>query len=157
MRGRKPAPPPAMNVIEGDFGAPPTLQEPDWRLEVVLAEWGSQAEEIASQQWKIVIDHMRAAGTLGPENAGQIELYCVNYARWKMAESIVAKVGPIIRAPKTGVMMHSPYLAVANKAAELVSKIGSDLGLTPSMRGRVTKAKRAEKAPRVSDRYLSNT
>lgn len=142
-------------MIQGGFEGS-SIVEPDWRVSAPDADWGARAAKLASEQWGIITVAMRRAGTLSEENVGQVEVYCVNYARWKLAEAMVAKLGPIVKAPKTGVPMHNPYLAVANKAAEIVNKNAADLGLPPSMRGRVTKAKHAEKTQRVSDRYLKS-
>ena len=55
--------------------------------------------------------------------------------------------GVLVAAPRTGVPMHNPYLAVANKAAELVAKMASELGLTPAARGKVTKVGAGEEDP----------
>lgn len=158
MRGRKPSPAsaPDLTVVQGVFGDSGVISEPEWAMGMP-ADWSAQTAQIAAEQWALVTSAMRVAGTLAAENAAQIEVYCINYARWKLAEAAVAKLGPIVKAPKTGVLMHNPYLAVANKAAEIVTKIAADLGLPPSMRGRVTKARRAEKTTRASDRYLKPT
>lgn len=145
---------PLMNVVEGDFAHPIELPQPDWQFDVGEGDWGEKVAEIAAEQWEIVTSQMRASGILAPENASHIELYCVNYARWKMAEAMIAKHGPLTMSVIRKGLVKSPYLTIANKAAELMVKIGSDLGLTPAMRGRVTQAKRAEKTARASDRYL---
>lgn len=142
-------------MIQGGFDER-SIAEPDWRIDAPDAEWGARAAELTSEQWRIITVAMRRAGTLSEENIGQVEVYCVNYARWKLAEAMVAKLGPIVKAPKTGVPMHNPYLDVANKAAVMVNKTAADLGLPPSMRGRVTKAKNAEKTQRASDRYIKS-
>ena len=92
--------------------------------------------------------------TIGPENGGQIEIYCTNYARWRLAEAHVAENGPVLKAKKTGVPMLNLYLPVANKAAEIVNKIAADLGLPPSMRARVTRAHGMKKRALASDEFL---
>lgn len=154
MRGKKPVAAMAFNVVDGGFGAVPDLPEPEWTLRVDAAKWGKQAAMLASEQWDVVAAHMRAAGTVGPENAATIEVYCRQYARWLLAEAHVSEHGPIVAAPRTGVPMQNPYLSVANAAAALLIKTAAELGLPPSMRARVTKANGAKKKQSAADAYL---
>ena len=147
---------PALNVVSGGFGLPGEVTAPAWPLKFP-ADWGKAAAEIAAEQWQIVTSHMRAAGTLGTENTAAIEIYSRAFARWRIAEAHVAEHGPIVPAPRTGVPMHNPYLAVANAAAATVLKAGADLGLPPSMRGRVGRANGTKKRASASDAYLGRT
>lgn len=157
MRGRKPVTPVVQtdNVVRGPFaGAAPV--EPDWMMAFPDGEWGSRAAEIASERWTAVIAAMQGLRTLAAENYPDIEAYSVNYARWKLAEAHVTLHGPIVPAPRTGVPMRNPYLEVANGAQERFSRIGGDLGLPPSMRGRVGKAAAAKQGATSSDRFLGS-
>ena len=152
MRGRKPAPAQAKaNIISGVFPRGPVeLVEPNWREKIAGEEWGKRQSKIASGRWREIVSAMRAMGTLGPENSSAIEIASTNYARWKLAEAHVAEHGPVVAAPRTGVPMQNPYLSIANSAAAIVIKLEAELGLPPSMRGRVTKSERGggkEKGP----------
>ena len=153
MRGRKPADP-ALTVIQGDFNQSAEIVEPKWTMAFPSGAWGKRAAQLAKEQWEVVTAHMRGAGTLGPENVTEIEVYCTNYARWRLAEANVAENGPIVPAPKTGVPMHNPYLSVANAAADKVMKVAADLGLPPSMRGRVTRSNAQKKRQSAAAEYL---
>ena len=97
--------------------------------------------------WIELTDNLAAAGVLGRENGAACEIYCRNLIRMRAAEANVLEHGPIVAAPRTGVPMHNPYLAVANKAAELVAKVGGELGLTPAARGKVSKVGAGEEDP----------
>lgn len=77
-------------------------------------------------------------GMLGRENRAPLAIYCQNWARMIDAELHVAEHGVVVAAPRTGVPMHNPHLAIANKAAELVAKIAVEFGMTPSSRTRVS-------------------
>ncbi|MBN8956894.1 MAG: P27 family phage terminase small subunit [Rhizobiales bacterium] len=162
MRGRKPAKPAeASNVVELPVtGARVNIDEPEWIIPLPDDKlpdgnsWARRSEEIAAEKWRKVVAHMTAARTLGPENATAIEILCVQYARWKLSEAHVALHGPIVAAPRTGVPMHNPHVAVANAAADRVLKIEAELGLPPSTRDRVGKVATARKAQRASDRYI---
>ncbi len=156
MRGRKPKPARAdSKVITGVFGGGSViLVEPNWRLAVAADDWAERQAEIAADKWASTIADMTRDGTISTENGSAIEMLAVQWARWKLAEAHVAKHGPIVSAPRTGVPMQNPYLSVANAAAEKVLKIEAELGLPPSMRGRVTKPERAKRQPRAADIYL---
>ena len=155
MRGRKPIVA-ADNVVAGPFTGPGVaLAEPDW-LTAFPDGWGEAAAALAAARWRGAVADMTRLRTLGPENAAALEILAVNYARWRLAVAHVAVHGPIVPAPRTGVPMHNPYLAVANGAAEKVLKIEVELGLPPSMRGRVGRAEAAKKAPSAADRFLGS-
>ncbi len=155
MRGRKPKPARAdSKVITGLFGGGAVvLVEPNWKVVIAGDDWQERQAEIAGEKWASVICSMTRDGTLSTENASAIEMLSVQWARWKLAEAHVAKHGPIVAAPRTGVPMQNPYLSVANAAAEKVLKIEAELGLPPSMRGRVGKATRTVTKQRAADAY----
>ena len=46
--------------------------------------------------------------------------------------------GQLIKAPNTGVPMQSPYLAIANKQAQIMTKAAVEMGFTPASRSRIT-------------------
>lgn len=129
------------------------LCEPVWKI-VTAPEWAAGVEQLASEKWRELEPVMRELGTLGPENAGALEMLCVQYARWRLAEAQVAKLGPVIRAPVTGVPMHNPYLSTANQAADRFIKLAAELGLTPAMRGRVGKRPMKSAASRSAKQIL---
>ena len=47
-------------------------------------------------------------------------------------------IGLLINAPNTGVPMQSPYLAIANKQAQIMTKAAIEMGFTPASRSRIT-------------------
>lgn len=146
MRGRKPKPEIKGNVVAGPFpgrGVPVPI-EPDWLTRPADGDWGERAARLASFRWQAAVAEMTEMQTYGPENAAALEMLAVNYARWKLAEAHVTKHGPIVPAPRTGVPMRNPYLEVANGALERVMKIETELGLSPTSRGRVAKRAGAE-------------
>ena len=61
-----------------------------------------------------------------------VAMYAMQWARFLEAERQVAVLGPIVKAPKSGVAMHNPFLAVANGAFDRAAKLAAELGLTPA-------------------------
>lgn len=105
--------------VQGDPEVPPHLTGE------ALAEWG-----------RVTAD-MRAMRTLGHEVRAVLAIYCQNWARMLESEAHVSEHGAVVPAPRTGVPMHNPHLAIANRAADVVARLASELGLTPSSRTRV--------------------
>lgn len=141
MRGRKPNPPPAAKtggIMRDTPSGTAEITEPAWAI-LSAPGWGAGAADTAALKWRELAALMGELGTLGPENASVLELACVQWARWRLAEAEIAKLGPLIKAPVTGVPMVNPYLSIANQAADRFIKLAAELGLTPAMRGRVTK------------------
>ncbi|WP_448192717.1 phage terminase small subunit P27 family [Azospirillum sp. sgz301742] len=85
---------------------------------------------LARDEWKRVAAVLADRGDLGPETLGALEIYCINYGRWRDAEAHVAEHGAVVAAPKTGVPMHSPHLTVANRASEMCLKLAKALRIT---------------------------
>src|SRR5574340_320662 len=53
---------------------------------------------------------------------GALALYCTAWARWVEAEEALAKYGTVIKSPN-GYPVQSPYLAIANKAMEQMTRL----------------------------------
>lgn len=62
--------------------------------------------------------------------------YCQAYAMWSDAIQAVQKFGPLVKSPN-GYPQVSPYLAIANKQAEIMIRIASEFGFTPASRSRI--------------------
>jgi P27 family predicted phage terminase small subunit len=62
--------------------------------------------------------------------------YCQAYGRWAEAERKLKETPMLLKFP-SGIIRQSPWLAIANKQLELMSKFMSELGLSPVSRTRV--------------------
>ena len=49
----------------------------------------------------------------------------------------IQKYGTIVKSP-TGYPIQSPYLAIANRQAELMMRVASEFGFTPASRSRIS-------------------
>ena len=101
--------------------------------------------DAAVEEWERVAPLLEAMGILGLENRATLAIYCQNWARMIDAEANVSKYGAVVPAPRTGVPMHNPYLAIANKSAEIVARMSVEFGMTPSARTRVHGTKTDDK------------
>ena len=55
---------------------------------------------------------------------------------WSDAIQAIQKYGPLVKSPN-GYPQVSPYLAIANKQAEIMIRIASEFGFTPASRSRI--------------------
>ena len=62
--------------------------------------------------------------------------YCGAYALWAEATEAIQKYGAMIKSPQ-GFPIQSPYLAIANRQAEIMMRIASEFGFTPASRSRI--------------------
>jgi P27 family predicted phage terminase small subunit len=63
--------------------------------------------------------------------------YCEAYAFWIEAITAVRKYGTMVKSP-SGYPMQSPYVAIANRQAEIMMRIASEFGFTPASRSRIS-------------------
>ena len=57
---------------------------------------------------------------------------------YRKAQIGITKTGLLMKAPNTGVPMQSPYLAIANKQAQIMTKAAVEMGFTPASRSRIS-------------------
>jgi P27 family predicted phage terminase small subunit len=93
----------------------------------------------AQECWEQVAQHLSDAGVLTNLDIHALTLYCEAYARWKTANDMVVRYGTVIKT-KNGNAVQSPYLAIANKGFDQLTKMMSEFGMTPSSRTRVSVA-----------------
>jgi len=94
--------------------------------------------EIATECWVHMVAMLSNARVITELDLHGLELYCVSYETWREATLKVAATGALVKSPKSGYPVQSPYFAIANKAHEQMVKLAAEFGLTPSSRSRVT-------------------
>ena len=135
---RKPKPT-ALRLIEGNRGRRPfNKREPKPRP--VVPKCPRHLNDAAKVEWKRIAKTLHKLGLLTEIDGGQLALYCQAWGRWIEAEDALKKHGTIVKAPKTGWPMSSPYLVVANKAMEQMQRALSEFGMSPASRARVQAA-----------------
>lgn len=96
--------------------------------------------ERARGEWERMVPLLLGMGVLALVDRAALAGYCVNYARWVEAEEHLAKMGPIVKAPKSNVPMQNPFLSVAQNALDRMDKFGAKFGYSPQDRARVATA-----------------
>ncbi|TCG08368.1 terminase [Paraburkholderia steynii] len=136
MRGRKPTPT-SLKLVRGNPGKRPLPEnEPTPKGDAEMPDWLTPA---AAEHWPLVASQLKDAGVLTAVDTTALALYCEAFARWRYATDQVTKYGSVVKTPN-GFPVQSPFLAIANKAHEQMTKLLVEFGMTPSSRTRVSKA-----------------
>ena len=99
-----------------------------------MPKWLSEA---AKSQWSVMSPKLEAAGLLTDLDEATLALYCEAFARFRQASEALALDGTVTTAAN-GMLMQSPWLAIANKAHDQMVKLLIEFGMSPSSRSRVT-------------------
>ena len=135
MRGRKPMPT-AMKVMMGNPGKRPINgREP--RPGPAIPTCPSHLSPTGKAEWKRLARQLQQLGILSQLDRSVLAAYCQSYGRWVEAERKLKETPPLLKTP-AGYVQPSPWLAISNKAVELMHKFAAELGLSPASRSRVT-------------------
>lgn len=119
MRGRKPKPVTSPKLKDGGLPrCPPHL------------------DEVARKEWRRLARPLHDLGLLTVADRSAFAAYCQAYSRWAEAEERLQETPKLIKTP-SGYVQQSPWISIANKQMELMGRYMSELGLTPTARGRL--------------------
>lgn len=136
MAKRGPIPKPtALRVIEGNPGKRP-LPPNEPKPMVAAPSCPKHLKPKAKAEWRRISKQLLKLGLLTQVDRAVLAAYCQSWARWVEAEEEVAKRGDVVATTK-GNWIQNPYLSVANKAREAMTKLAAEFGMTPSSRTRV--------------------
>ena len=141
MAGRKPVPT-ALKLVRGNPGKRPINRDEP------------RPSREAAKHRPAVAKQLREAGLLTAIDATALGLYCEAFARWKDANARIVRYGTVVKSPN-GYPIQSPYLAIANKAHEQMTRLLAEFGMTPSSRSRCTVTKPDDPSPYM--RFVKKT
>ena len=67
-----------------------------------------------------------------------LEVWACAADLYRKAQTGITKTGLLVKASNTGVPMQSPYLAIANKQAQITTKAAVEMDFMPASRSRIT-------------------
>lgn len=138
MRGRKPVPT-HIKAITGNPGKRPlNAREP---LPEIIAPDDlpappAELSERARAEWQRLARQLATLRILTELDIGALAAYCAAYGLWAEAIEAINTYGSMVKSP-TGFPMQSPYVAIANRQAEIMLRISSEFGFTPAARARI--------------------
>ena len=134
MRGRRPTPT-RLKMLTGNPGKRP-LNSDEPRPEANIPECPPELGPLAKQEWDRLVNELAVLRLLTNLDRAALAAYCGAYALWAEATAQIQKYGAMIKSP-TGFPIQSPYLAIANRQAEIMMRIASEFGFTPASRSRI--------------------
>lgn len=87
--------------------------------------------------WARIVPELERIGVATGIDQTALESYCRAYATWKYAERKLQEEGMTFTSQNSGIPRPSPYVQIANTAAENIIKWARELGLTPASRSRL--------------------
>lgn len=99
----------------------------------------------ARREWRRAGRQLLEMGVMTSVDRAALAAYCVAYERWVEAEGKVATLGTVVKTA-AGNLIQNPYLAVANRAMEQMTRLAAEFGMTPSSRSQVRTTGPAEKS-----------
>jgi P27 family predicted phage terminase small subunit len=141
MRGRRPKPT-RLKVITGNPGKRP-LNEHEPRPEPQVPPCPLELSPAAQREWHRLVTELGALKLLTNLDRAALAAYCGAYALWAEAQEAIQKYGTMVKSP-SGFPMQSPYIAVANRQAEIMMRIASEFGFTPASRSRISTPSNSE-------------
>ena len=67
-----------------------------------------------------------------------LEIWACAADLYRQAQAGIGKTGLLVKAPHSGVPMQSPYLAIANQQAQIMTQAALEMGFTPASRSRIS-------------------
>jgi P27 family predicted phage terminase small subunit len=91
----------------------------------------------ARKEWRRVSKDLLALGLLTSIDRAALAGYCASWSRWVAAELQIEKYGAIVKSPKSGYAIQSPFVGIANVALDKLRAYAIEFGMTPSSRSKV--------------------
>jgi P27 family predicted phage terminase small subunit len=135
MRGRRPRPT-RLKVLTGNPGKRP-LNEHEPRPEASIPQCPPELGPAAQREWNRLVTELATLNLLTNLDRAALAAYCGSYALWAEAMEAIQKYGAMVKSP-SGYPMQSPYIAIANRQAEIMMRIASEFGFTPASRSRIS-------------------
>lgn len=141
--GRKPKPQstktetrrmaPVLSIVDG-------LAEPDWSTQFT----DELDQELASQQWRVIVGELRGSEKLANANERQIKRLIDCYVLYEIAMRHVAEEGAVFPRKGKKQPAYNPWFTVLKDANGMASAAEAELTITPRRRnngGKVTRQK----------------
>lgn len=135
MRGRRPKPT-RLKVLAGNPGRRP-LNDDEPRPEAAILECPPELGPVAQREWQRLAGELTTLRMLTNLDRAALAAYCGAYALWAEATENIQKFGTMVKSP-SGYPIQSPYVAIANRQAEIMMRIASEFGFTPASRSRIS-------------------
>jgi P27 family predicted phage terminase small subunit len=151
MAGRKPIPT-NLKLIRGT-ARPHRMNKDEPTPPISAPEPPAHLDERARSKFAELAAMLARCGVMTELDRDALARYCVIWCRWVDAEAEIKRKGPIVKT-EAGNIIHSPYLAVANRSHRQLAQLEGEFGLTPSSRSRVRASPPPAAGASEADKYF---
>ena len=135
-RGRPPKPT-ALHLVKGNPGRRDLNQnEPEPEL-LDKAVAPAHLSDVAKVKWPEMVDLLSRNNVFTEMDVDLLAIYCEAHATELHAFQQLEKYGEIVKSPKSGYPVASPYKAIHNHACKTKQEIMSEFGMGPASRTRI--------------------
>jgi P27 family predicted phage terminase small subunit len=126
----------------GDPGKRPlSVDEP--QPEPAIPDCPPELGDAAKREWDRLVDELATLRILTNLDHAALAAYCNAYPLWADSIGAIQKYGTMVKSPN-GYPVQSPYIAIANRQAEIMLRIASEFGFTPASRSHIAAPSPAE-------------
>jgi P27 family predicted phage terminase small subunit len=136
-------------LLTGNPGKRP-LNHDEPKPEIGIPDCPPELGPVARREWDRLVGELGKLRLLTNLDRAALAAYCGAYALWSEAMEAIQKYGTMVKSP-SGYPIQSPYVAIANRQAELMMRISAEFGFTPASRSRIAAPKPEE--PNLFSRY----
>jgi P27 family predicted phage terminase small subunit len=142
MKRGPPPKPTNLKLIQGNPGRRP-LEKLEPQPQVVAPDCPDHLGADAKAEWDRITPKLLRYHLVTEIDTAALALYCISYGRWRLAERKIAEMRDnghdgLLISTSTGYLIPNPYLGIANRAMDDLSRHIQQFGLSPSARTRVT-------------------
>jgi P27 family predicted phage terminase small subunit len=134
-----PRKPVALQLIRGNPGKRKLPKEPQPASSPRCPEPPDYVTGAAADEWKRVGPQLHALGLLTLVDLSAFAVYCISFARWKLAEGLL-EGQPLVVGGYNENPVVNPLVRVAGQAARDTVRFAAEFGMTPSSRAGVSAA-----------------
>lgn len=125
-----------MKILEGNRGRRPiSTDEP--KPPVLIPTCPRHLKGESRREWRRITKELLSLDLISKLDRAAIAAYCIQWARWVEAENKIASEAALVFKTAAGYPIQSPWLAISNKALELMHKYLTEFGLTAASRTRL--------------------
>ena len=135
MAGRKPKPT-HLKLVTGNPGKR-KLNQNEPKPVAKIPDVPEHLSDDAKVEWGRVCQELFTLGLLTRLDRSMLASYCESWATWVDAVKQIKATGKVIKAP-SGYPVPNPYIAIANRALDMIHKFASEFGMSPVARTRIT-------------------
>lgn len=153
MRGRKPTPT-VVRFLRNNPGKRRINREEPTPNELSTG-WPDElsGDEVARAEWTRTIVPLIDIGQITAADRAFAIAHCELWSTWRSQVLEASKHPHVVKAGSSNHPIPNPARGMANKTMQLLAKVDSELGLTPSSRSRVTVDKSKRKAMSSTEKF----